>query len=338
MQIDPIPPLLAVATASKLARRAANERDRLASTLKDDRSPVTVADLAVQATILAVLRACGAPHTDQIVGEESADSLDGPDGSQMMHEVWELTTFALGAAGFVAAIPKSEHEVRELLDAGGLDPQAQGRNEFWCLDPIDGTKGFLRGGQFAIALGLVQNGQPVLGLLGCPHLPLGEAEDYGAIDPVGSTYLGRLDGKKPEAFAGSSSATRLEDLKPIHVAAHPPKGQIRTCLSYEKSHSDKGRTSNALDSKGNQIVPIRIDSQCKYAMVASGRADLYLRIAKGDYREKSWDHAAGTAVLRAAGGIAEDMTGTPLTFPGRLLETTGGICVRTPAIERPVID
>lgn len=333
-----MPALLAVATASRLAARAATERSRLAGTLKDDRSPVTVADLAVQVAILAVLRACGARHTDRIVGEESAETIKGPDGELMLREVWELVTFALGQSGFASAIPASQSDVLELLDAGGLDPETEGRDSFWCLDPIDGTKGFLRGGQFAIALGFVENGQPTLGLLGCPHLPLGEAEDYGAIDPLGSTYIGRIDGNDCEALAGLSSASSLDDFQPIQVAKTPPEGQVRVCLSYEKAHSDKDRTSNALDTAGMEVVPIRIDSQCKYAMVASGRADLYLRLAHGEYREKAWDHAAGAAVVRAAGGIAEDMTGEPLTFPGRLLQTHGGICVRTPAIDRPVID
>jgi len=138
-------------------------------------------------------------------------------------------------------------------------------------------------------------------------------------------------------MAGPSTATTLEDLQPISVAREIPPGEVRVCLSYEKAHSDKDRTSSALDQHGVRVVPIRIDSQCKYAMVASGRADLYLRLTRGDYREKSWDHAAGTAVVRAAGGISEDMTGSPLLFPGRILDTTGGICVRTPAIERPHI-
>ena len=337
LHIDPLPPLLAVSTASRLAARAAKERERLAGALKGDRSPVTVADLAVQVVVLAVLRACGAPYSDRIVGEESAESLDGPDGSAMLREAWELMTFALGAAGFASAIPQSEHEIRELLDAGGLDPQTEQRDAFWCLDPIDGTKGFLRGGQFAIALGLVQNEEPKLGILGCPHLPLGIAEDYGKTDPVGSTYLGTIDGDGPRAFAGPSSATTLKELQPIHVAQEVPQSEVRVCLSYEKAHSDKDRTSSALTHDGVNVVPIRIDSQCKYAMVASGRADLYLRLTRGDYREKSWDHAAGTAVVRAAGGIAEDMTGKSLLFPGRILDTTGGICVRTPVIQRPQI-
>ena len=82
-------------------------------------------------------------------------------------------------------------------------------------------------------------------------------------------------------------------------------------------------------------TPIRIDSQCKYAMVASGRADLYLRLAREGYREKSWDHAAGCAVVRAAGGLVESATGEPLRIKGRWVDAPGGIVVRTNAVTVP---
>ena len=107
------------------------------------------------------------------------------------------------------------------------------------------------------------------------------------------------------------------------------------CLSYEKAHSDTDRTSAALEATGVQTTPIHIDSQCKYAMVASGRADLYLRLAREGYREKSWDHAAGAAVVRAAGGIVESATGQPLRIDGRWVDAPGGIVVRTAAVTVP---
>lgn len=44
--------------------------------------------------------------------------------------------------------------------------------EFWVLDPIDGTKGFIRGGQYAIGLSYVVDAEPIIGVIGCPNLPL----------------------------------------------------------------------------------------------------------------------------------------------------------------------
>lgn len=335
MSLDLTTPLLAVSTACHLSARAAAERDQVAGILKDDRSPVTVADLAVQVAITAILRHGNAPHADRIVGEEGGDSLRGEDGALMMEELISRVGDALSRNGLSAAAPTTPDAVFECLDAGGLDPQAEGRTSFWCLDPIDGTKGFLRGGQFAIALAYVHEGQPTLGMLGCPHLPLGVVEDYGVADDTGSIYVGQLNGDDRVAHAGPATASSMDELQVINASPTPPDGRVRVCLSYEKAHGDQDRTTAALEQTGVQTAPIRIDSQCKYAMVASGRADLYLRLAREGYREKSWDHAAGAAVVRAAGGIAEDMTGKDLAFDGRLLDTTGGICVRTPGVNRP---
>src|SRR5690606_4322693 len=81
-------------------------------------------------------------------------------------------------AGFV-------DRIREELAAVGIDASRdevcgwidhnatrQFHDRFWTIDPIDGTKGFLRGEQYAVSLALVVNGQIELGLLGCPNLPL----------------------------------------------------------------------------------------------------------------------------------------------------------------------
>ena len=323
--------LIAVSAASRVAGRAAAERSSLADLLKDDRSPVTVADLAVQVAVTAGMRAAGVPYADRLVGEEGSDSLDAG-GSRMLEQIIRLAGEALVDANLAEAAPTREAEVRELLDAGGLDPAAEGREVFWSLDPIDGTKGFLRGQQFALALGLVEGDSPIVGFLGCPHLPLEAADDYGTADSVGSIYAG-IVGKG--ALAGGTDATDMDSLTPITVSPKPPKGRVRVCLSYEKAHGDQDRTSAALEATGVSTTPIRIDSQCKYAMVASGRADLYLRLAREGYREKSWDHAAGCAVVRAAGGVVESATGEPLRIDGRWVDAPGGIVVRTPAVTVP---
>lgn len=329
MVFDPSPALSSIALASTLAASAAKDRDRLAGALKDDRSPVTVADLAVQALLTLALRSLGDEHIDRLVAEESGASLDGDEGELIAREVLGLLEKALASTPLASAKPKTTDDLRVILDGGGFEPTANESSPYWCLDPIDGTKGFLRGGQFAIALARIESNEPTFGVLGCPHLPLHKAEDYGAIDAHGSTYVG-FEGT---AYAAVGAPDSLEAFAPITVAHAPANGVVRTCLSYEKAHTDKDRTSRLLEEAGIAIEPIRIDSQCKYAMVASGRADLYLRLARGAYQEKSWDHAAGVAVVRAAGGLVEDMSKTRLSFEGRLLTTTGGICVRTPSID-----
>ena len=66
--------------------------------------------------------------------------------------------------------------------------------------------------------------------------------------------------------------------------------------------------------------PIRIDSQCKYSIVARGDATAYVRISGGSYQEKIWDHAAGAVIVKEAGGSVCDLNGQPLDFSvGRTL-------------------
>jgi len=59
---------------------------------------------------------------------------------------------------------------------------------------------------------------------------------------------------------------------------------------------------------------LRVDSQAKYAMVARGDAEIYLRLPRGDYVENIWDHAAGKILVEEAGGTVTDLTGRPLDF------------------------
>lgn len=69
-----------------------------------------------------------------------------------------------------------------------------------------------------------------------------------------------------------------------------------------------------------------MDSQCKYALVAQGQAAAYLRLTKGGYVEKIWDHAAGAIIITEAGGALTDLHGEPLDFSrGRTLSSNSGI-------------
>jgi 3'(2'), 5'-bisphosphate nucleotidase len=83
----------------------------------------------------------------------------------------------------------------------------------------------------------------------------------------------------------------------------------------------------------------RIDSQCKYAVVARGEASIYLRLPRDtSYREKVWDHAAGALVLEEAGGRASDLDGKALDFSqGRLLGNHRGIVCTNGAIHDQVL-
>jgi 3'(2'), 5'-bisphosphate nucleotidase len=291
-----------------------------ASLDKDDRSPVTVADYASQAVVaLALSRAF--PDV-RIVGEEDAGALRDPANAA-------LTERVLATVGRVDPAAGPAHEVLAMIDRGG-DPGGP-RGRFWVLDPIDGTKGFLRRDQYAVALALVEDGRVVLGVLGCPSLPHQAAAPS---EGVGSVFV---------AVRGQGAWSRtLDDPTEtrIHVDRTSNPAEARFCESVEKGHSSHDTSARVAARLGITAPPFRIDSQCKYAAVARGDASIYLRLpTRKDYVEKTWDHAAGWAVISEAGGMVTDVRGAALDFSrGRLLERNEGVVATSGRIHGPVVD
>ena len=120
--------------------------------------------------------------TDQIVGEEDSTELQTPENAITKSNIVRLANEALSEtlaleqeesiwSGVKSeGSSKSEKEWLEIIDRGNSKGGKEGRH--WALDPIDGTKGFLRGGQYAVCLGLLEKGKVVLGVMGCPNLPV----------------------------------------------------------------------------------------------------------------------------------------------------------------------
>lgn len=283
---------------------------------KKDKSPVTVADFASQAIVCSLL--AKALPSDRVVGEEDAADLRTADNAALRAAVVERVSAEL--EGDLDA-----KQVLEAIDLGGADATG---DRYWTLDPIDGTKGFLRGEQYAVALGLIEGGQVTLGFLGCPNLPFAGG--------TGALFVGGR-GVSPQGYSLSDSAEAGID---IHVAEPANVAAARFCESVESGHSDQGQSQEIARRLGITAEPYRIDSQCKYAAVAKGDASIYLRLpTRADYREKIWDHAAGKAVVEAAGGRVTDIDGKDLDFTlGRTLDQNRGIIATSGAIHDQVLD
>ena len=85
--------------------------------------------------------------------------------------------------------------------------------------------------------------------------------------------------------------------------------------------------------------PVRLDSQAKYATVASGEADVYLRLpTRADYREKVWDHAAGALIVAEAGGTVTDVDGRRSTSAGATLAANRGVVATNGRLHRPILE
>ena len=309
----------AVAEAAKVTRAAQDalvvSRERV---LKADRSPVTVADLAAQAVM--TVRLLEAFPEDALMAEEDASTLHGPEGAALEARILQLLD------GHLPGLDRAGLE--RLLDRGNHPGGPRGR--FWVMDPVDGTKGFLRGEQFAIALALVVDGRVEAGVVGCPNLPRVPGDPDS---PRGCLFAAVRGG------GARQLDVRGGDARPVGVdgVTTPSRGSF--CESVERAHSSHGATARVASLLGITAPPYRVDGQTKYAIVARGEASLYLRLpSRPGYHEKIWDHAAGSLVVHEAGGRVTHVDGEELDFSrGRTLPDTSGIVVSNGRIHDQVL-
>lgn len=308
--------MAAVTLAARVCRSVQSQitRDVLE---KKDKSPVTVADYASQAVVCRAL--AEAFPNDPVVGEEDAAALRELDQQPFRERVRaELSRVGIDAA---------DEAICGWIDRGGA--QAAG-SRYWTLDPIDGTKGFLRSEQYAVSLALLVEGQITVAVLGCPNLPL----SAGADEPRGCLFTAvRGNGAWVRGFNGGTP-------QPIRVSTTSDAAAARFCESVESGHSSHDHSAQVARLLGMTRPGVRLDSQAKYGVVARGEADIYLRLpTRADYREKIWDHAGGVLVVEEAGGRATDVDGRPLDFTqGRELRTNRGVVVTNGLLHGRVLD
>jgi 3'(2'), 5'-bisphosphate nucleotidase len=314
----------AVCTASAVSRAVQANLDQVRAATKDDRSPVTVADYAVQAIIALHLADAVGPEDMYIVGEEDASALRSDEQAIIRAAVLEAVRAWRPTV--------TEDEVLDAIDRCDHDGTADG---YWALDPIDGTKGFLRGQHYAIALGRIENGEVVAGAMGCPNLSIDQSFPLDQRDASGVVYAASR-GAGAWEFAGCDT-----NASPMGMVAREYTGDrpLRFCESAEKAHSNQSDSERIAERIGDVGEPARLDSQCKYALVARGQADAYLRLpTRKGYVEKIWDHAAGLAIATEAGAIVSDITGSPLDFRhGPRLEQNRGVICAVPGLHERII-
>ena len=329
---------LAVQRATLLTQRVFHEKVK-GTLSKDDKSPVTIGDFGAQALIIHAIRR-NFP-TDEIVGEEEASSLRG--NKNLSDQIWQLvksTRLEDEASEETLGGPiKDEWQMLQSIDEGRGAGGSTGR--IWALDPIDGTLGFLRGGQYAVCLALIEDGHVKLGVLGCPILPVDNSAPLSA--DVGN---GEGRGVLFSAVLGSGATSRplgrgtLEQGQPIHMKQVPDITHATFCESVEPSHSSHGDQAEIAKRLGITRESVRMDSQAKYGSIARGAGDVYLRLpVRADYQEKIWDHAAGDLIVREAGGHVTDVEGRRLDFSkGRTLSENKGVVGAPKGVHEEVLD
>jgi 3'(2'), 5'-bisphosphate nucleotidase len=308
--------MAAVREAADLCRAVQHELS-VASITKTDRSPVTVADFGSQALICSRLRK--AYPSDPIIAEETSAMLrlaeNEKDRTGVIYRVRMLRPDA------------DAEEILEWIDYGDHKDQA---DRFWTLDPIDGTKGFLRGDQYAIALALIDKGEVVVAALACPNLVLSSAPQEKGVVAVA------VKGEGTEIYRLSD----MEIMGKAEVSSETdPKG-VRFSESVESTHTSHSDSKKIADLLGISQHAVRLDSQAKYVVVAAGDAEIYLRMpSKRRYVENIWDHAGGMLIVQEAGGTVTDINGKDLAFKyGYQLLENKGIIVSNGGLHDSILD
>lgn len=333
---------LAVQRATILTKRVFHEKAK-GTLSKDDKSPVTIGDFGAQALIIQAIRK-NFPH-DEIVGEEEASSLRENEG--LRDQIWSLVKEARledqEAESVLGGPVGSEEGMLEAIDAGNSAGGSKGR--IWALDPIDGTKGFLRGGQYAVCLALMVDGDVKVGVLGCPNLPVDDSAPLSAdagehqTDEEGRGVLfAAVEGQGATSRPLSRGA--LLPSQPISMKSVPDITHATFCESVEAGHSSHDDQALIAKKLGITRPSVRMDSQAKYGSIARGAGDLYLRLpVRKDYQEKIWDHAAGDLIVREAGGQVTDADGKRLDFGrGRTLAENKGVVAAPKSIHGQVLE
>jgi 3'(2'), 5'-bisphosphate nucleotidase len=302
---------------------------------KKDKSPVTVADFGSQALICRML--AEAFPDDPVIAEEDAAELKSADNTAILEQVLSRVRVVRTQSDDRAGALIDADQVCRWIDHGG---GRQYSERFWTLDPIDGTKGFLRGEQYAVALALIVEGRIAVAALACPNLPVQPATGQPDRERVLGAVFHAVSGQGAFVVPGESPVEGAPAPVRISVGRRAEPSAVRFCESVESGHSAQGDSAAVAGRLGITAAPLRMDSQAKYAVVARGEADIYLRLpTRADYREKIWDHAAGALIVAEAGGIVTDITGRPLEFNhGQELTANRGVIVSNGLLHSRVIE
>jgi 3'(2'), 5'-bisphosphate nucleotidase len=194
-------------------------------------------------------------------------------------------------AGLAASFPDDPIISEELVPA----PGALGAPRFWLVDPIDGTKDFIRGEDgYSVMIGLVCDGKPTVGVV---YQPVIDRLFYGTPDGARMAYQG---------------ATTALTVSTIAAAA-----EVRLVASKSHRSPDIDRVKQELGVANElNIGSVGV----KLCVIAAGQRDLYVNPAT---RTKAWDTCAPEAILVPAGGRLSDLFGGPIEYTKELAHHRG---------------
>ncbi|KAF4119561.1 3'(2'), 5'-bisphosphate nucleotidase [Geosmithia morbida] len=337
--------MAAVRVAARMSEHVIGNKDK-GVIQKDDLSPVTVADFAIQAFLASTIKT--AFPGDRVVGEEDASQMRTD--LLLLEGVYSILRWAAGHGDSDEAtaareafpgdcrIPEGRENICDIIDeCGSTKPAATGRT--WVFDPIDGTKTFVEGGLYAINVALLVDGKQTLSVVGCPNLsvdakaPLGNSD----VSPSGSIYSAiKGHGARVQPLDGSSEPRTLK-IQPDGLG-----------LSDTRFVSCTTLTDSALDGI-HDAVARRIDvpfPTCdllpwvvRWVAVAAGLGNTIVWVYKRrDRLGKIWDHAGAMLLFEETGGHITDVLGKPIDLvAGRKMVENYGFVAAPQGLHKKVL-
>ncbi|XP_039008845.1 putative PAP-specific phosphatase, mitochondrial isoform X1 [Hibiscus syriacus] len=283
---------------------------------KKDQTPVTVADFGVQA--LVSLELSKLFPSIPLVAEEDSSFIRS-------NNLVDPVVSAVSDKTSIDEESLSHDDVLEAIDRGGKNVFATGTKPatYWILDPIDGTRGFVKGSPalYVVGLSLVVEGDIVLGVMGCPNWVVDtsfqsttDAQGYKnsslqlgiiMVAHVGcGTWTKRLKSMLDCSTKISSDWTRcfVDGYSLVSNARFCiPESQTWESLPLSVLYKARIDDDNVGD-KEIRLLSAYCGSLCKYLMVASGRASVFILRARSEKVIRVWDHAVGMICVHEAGG------------------------------------
>ena len=174
-----------------------------------------------------------------------------------------------------------------------------GKSRVWMIDPLDGTTGFIDGnGDFAVQIGLSENGDCVLGVVYQP-----------------------LTGVLYRAVRGAGTWIERPEFPPVqgHVSDHQEISTMR--LAASRSHRSP-RMDKVVQALGLQEEVLRGSVGIKVGLIVEQQCDLYVHLSP---RTKQWDTCAPEVILHEAGGRITDLFGRPLRYNHADVQNRNGV-------------
>lgn len=341
--------IYAVLHAAKLSRLIQSQFTDVQKVSKADRSPVTSADFGAQAVVYLALHAHFKTNFC-LIGEEDAAILSLEENAAILDKVVDAVNTIYPRRKYMEKCLSLKKDCdadpnepffrdfdsiwtpREILDViahcnnSGHESTSK---DFWTLDPIDGTKGFLRQGQYAIGLAFIRAGIPLIGIIAAPNAPFDHWTAAAEVVPfipepnfVGSlfhAYTGGGSFIRPLVTTDNdidninSSDYEVSTKRRITTSFLQDCSQIIFSESFEAGHTDRSLAAAVLQHMNAQSTPpIRIDSMTKFGLLARGETHLLMRLSAAP--EMIWDQAPGHVIVHEAGGVVTDGSGLSLDF------------------------